>query len=800
MGAFLVFPLLVPLQGWAQFAGSSPNWTTNDNITIGNTTPATLNVHNKIRLNGDFIFNKPNGGGLIKGTMTATDESSVGSLNVEAADANSAQLGLGGNLNLSAGDNTLSSTTGFGGNVTIRAGFGATGSSAKRGAGAEIQVLGGNKIGTANTVPAVPDQFGVGGDLKLKGGAGGLINTLSGKGAELILKGGVTDPSGIVSRIGGDALLTAGFGGTIGGKVIITGGGVAGSSVGGDVLISGGNSAAANRPGGNIYLDGGGIPFRGNIYMQSASTTEAGNRAFVGTTTGSSKLNVAKSFSVIHSEVPVDDIYRNTTISDIDNWAAQFNGFQLTGTKTSYTSFSSKFGLISRDNTETSIKDGYIEWRDKLSEGEPSKMSLQASNDNTAKFRFVFRNLEESSFNSNVNSDGQLRNEVMTLTAKGQVGIAQSNPFGKLQVEHVVDLESEPFNNPRNEIGLGIVSYMRNAEADPTAFETDVVESVAIHGANQTNFFTRSTTGGSGSARIAVGTQGIAQLRATESTAGFTQVNIGVRGSAYDAPRCYGVYGQSTENASPTAGGDLPAGKWGVYSNGDFGTNGGTYFGSDKELKTQISIIKNPTDILNALQPKMYFFKNDKALKSLSLDTKRKQYGLIAQDVEKILPELVKGHDQFAIKSPDGKETYPEVSYKMVNYNAFIPILIAGFQEQQIMIASLKSTVDSLFIVAQKANSIRRMSLDEVLANKVGTAVLFPNPNDGKFSISITDLDDTQVTDLYVTNLAGAIIFKASSVKNGNLNIDLSHNSKGIYQYTLFTNKQEIASNKFVVE
>ena len=69
----------------------------------------------------------------------------------------------------------------------------------------------------------------------------------------------------------------------------------------------------------------------------------------------------------------------------------------------------------------------------------------------------------------------------------------------------------------------------------------------------------------------------------------------------------------------------------------------GTYYGSDARLKNNIKDFGNAMQIIGALQPKNYDYKKDGVYAGLNLP-RGNHYGLIAQDLEKILPNLVKGN------------------------------------------------------------------------------------------------------------------------------------------------------------
>jgi len=91
---------------------------------------------------------------------------------------------------------------------------------------------------------------------------------------------------------------------------------------------------------------------------------------------------------------------------------------------------------------------------------------------------------------------------------------------------------------------------------------------------------------------------------------------------------------------------------------------------SDEQLKENISTIQNPIDKVNALRGVDFNWK----------ENGKKQIGVIAQEVEKILPELVE-------MRPDG--------YKGVHYDNIIGLLIESIKEQQKQINELKEKIDA---------------------------------------------------------------------------------------------------------
>jgi len=111
-----------------------------------------------------------------------------------------------------------------------------------------------------------------------------------------------------------------------------------------------------------------------------------------------------------------------------------------------------------------------------------------------------------------------------------------------------------------------------------------------------------------------------------------------------------------------------------VYFNSDLYVAGNLYNTSDIRLKENIiQLSQEKVDNLLKLNPVEYLFKRDL--------TKKQHLGFIAQDVEKLFPNLVKNNI---------------FGYKTVNYIELIPIIISKMKSMQNEIDELKSLVQEL--------------------------------------------------------------------------------------------------------
>jgi hypothetical protein len=91
---------------------------------------------------------------------------------------------------------------------------------------------------------------------------------------------------------------------------------------------------------------------------------------------------------------------------------------------------------------------------------------------------------------------------------------------------------------------------------------------------------------------------------------------------------------------------------------------------SDKRLKTNIAPIDNSISKINAMRGIEYNW-NDLA-KKLGYQAQIKQVGLIAQEVQKQLPEVV-----------PLKEVVDGVEYYTIHYERLVPLAVQAIKEQQ---------------------------------------------------------------------------------------------------------------------
>jgi hypothetical protein len=153
----------------------------------------------------------------------------------------------------------------------------------------------------------------------------------------------------------------------------------------------------------------------------------------------------------------------------------------------------------------------------------------------------------------------------------------------------------------------------------------------------------------------------------------------------------YGIYATADLNGISSAPGSV---SYAGYFNGDVAVNGSLTSPSDEMLKENIQDINGASEVLKQLRPRTFQFKTQD-FPSMNLPA-GVRYGLIAQEVETVLPELIGMSVNPSPTDSAGNPAGTSVSYKSANYEAFIPILIKGFQEQLSANDSLKEQMATL--------------------------------------------------------------------------------------------------------
>lgn len=221
-----------------------------------------------------------------------------------------------------------------------------------------------------------------------------------------------------------------------------------------------------------------------------------------------------------------------------------------------------------------------------------------------------------------------------------------------------------------------------------------------------------STLNGSGSSSTGSNNTSIGYYSLSTLTTGSNNIGIGYNTTVGNTTNNNIVIGSSQSTVSSTASNQLniggaifgvnltgnittPAGRIGIVKNnpaytldvgGDINSSGlvrasGVALTSDIRLKKDITKIDNALSIIDHLNPVFY----QKKFSVNGIESYKKEYGLIAQEVEKILPSLV-------IEGEDKDKTLS------LNYTELIPILIKSIQEQQIVIKNLEKKVYDLSI------------------------------------------------------------------------------------------------------
>jgi hypothetical protein len=270
--------------------------------------------------------------------------------------------------------------------------------------------------------------------------------------------------------------------------------------------------------------------------------------------------------------------------------------------------------------------------------------------------------------------------ERMRITIDGNVGIGTSSPSGAAGLALVLNsgasqgricIKTSATGDASGaglQIGMaGVDAFIEQRENAALSFATNAAERMRI------------TSGGN----VCIGSTSAISTRQElriGGNAGGSRISLGISGTNYSALVTDSGGNVYISNEYNDANIKLLMIN---YSNGVYLSQSATSWtaNSDERLKNINGTIENAVDKLKTLRAVNFSWKSD--------ENKKEVLGLIAQDVEKVFPQVIDKNKLVNQKT----EIKDETEYLGVRYVELVPVLIAAIQEQQAQIEELKQLI-----------------------------------------------------------------------------------------------------------
>jgi hypothetical protein len=245
-----------------------------------------------------------------------------------------------------------------------------------------------------------------------------------------------------------------------------------------------------------------------------------------------------------------------------------------------------------------------------------------------------------------------------------------------------------------------------------------------------------------------------------------------------------GVYGYGS---APFCG--IPGKAWALYGDGNTFTTG-TYTASDARLKSNVRNVSGALSLLGQLQAKTYEFRKDGQYQFTALP-QGKQLGFLAQDIEKVLPELVTEAPLYIHDQQSGRESPRSESIKAVNYTGLIPVLTQAVNE-------LKAEVDELRAELAALKSKGAGGIQPVTGQLMQNS---PNPFSRSTVIRYNLSTSVHQANLLIFDMQGKQVKQVvlSGRSNGSYTLQANELQAGMYIYTLMADGKEIESLRMIL-
>ncbi len=235
---------------------------------------------------------------------------------------------------------------------------------------------------------------------------------------------------------------------------------------------------------------------------------------------------------------------------------------------------------------------------------------------------------------------------------------------------------------------------------------------------------------------------------------------------------------------------------------------GGFWPPSDVNYKTNIDNINNALNMIEQLQG-IYFEWDTVNNPNLNFDTGR-VIGLIAQDVEPIIPEIIKIDDS---------------GIYSLNYDRLVPVLVEGIKELYAIVINLQDEIDTNSINARldaiedcinnlppglcggSTKNYNNSDNNNILENNIDLvgAKLFqnqPNPFDVETEINYYLPENVTNAEMFIFDMQGKQIkrYELTTLEgNGKIIINGGELTPGMFFYSLIANGQEVGTKRMIL-
>ena len=370
-----------------------------------------------------------------------------------------------------------------------------------------------------------------------------------------------------------------------------------------------------------------------------------------------------------------------------------------------------------------------------------------------------------------------------------RVGIGTSNPWGKLVINNYgashdahSAVEIRHYDPNHYSFPRGIAMYVGKAGVGGHALGIDAGVYNSSSGQSRTH-----------------------GMRLSTNQFNSCGANIGIEARVYGGGPAYGIY------ATASAPDCVSAVQFAGYFAGNIMARS-VFYSSDKKLKHRIRPFTSALTKLMDLPVKEYEFRTaEYAHMNLA---KGKRIGFLAQEVEKIFPELVQEAIHLASDSAGVAEGIlppgDEVHYKGVDYAGLTPYLTRAIQEQQALINAQQSYMQELegeltelrakvdFLYSQLKNG----PTDPQTTGNHQLFQNYPNPSNGSTTIPYfweAGQGKAHIAIYEVASGKQVGIYPLSQAGKGEVAIPASHLASGSYLYSLEVNGQRVASRLMMI-